>query len=462
MTVPPRYRHQQAIVDFCDSHDRVLNFSDPGTGKTRAHLDAFIQRPNRKRALVIAPLSILEPAWGQDIRKYQPTIRYSIADAKNRKKAFYEHSDIVLMNHDGVKAVRDMHRKDPHMLADFDTLIVDEATAFKNLAGRGGSARAHALADIRHMFAHRHLLTGTPASNSVLDLFALAFLCDDGERLGKSYFAFRNQVTVPEQVGPSAQMIRWVDRPGALEIVSKKLEDITVRFAKHECVDIPKNHVFSVYTELPRQVRELYNEMLHESVVALDSGQVINAIHAGARANKLLQICTGAVYGEHGIASLVHLERYKLVISIVEERPWPCVVVFNWRHEREQLTALAEAQGLSYDVIDGEAPPARRADIVARFQAGLTRMLLIHPQSAAHGLTLTAGRSTIWASPTANAEHFLQANARIDRNGQQHETETILITARNTREDRVYDMLQGKVDRVGTLLDIFTTLRRAA
>jgi len=293
-------------------------------------------------------------------------------------------------------------------------------------------------------------------------LFALAFLADDGERLGQSYFAFRNQVTVPEQVGPSAQMVRWVDRPGAIDIVSKKLEDITIRFAKHECVDIPQNHVFSVYTDLPREVRVIYDQMLHESVVALESGEVINAIHAGARANKLLQICTGAVYSESGLASLVHLDRYKLVISLVEERPWPCVVVFNWRHEREQLAALAKEKNLSLDVIDGDAPPNKRADIVARFQAGQTRLLLIHPQSAAHGLTLTTGRSTIWASPTANAEHFLQANARIDRNGQKHETETILITARNTREDRVYDMLQGKVGRVGNLLDLFTHFRSAA
>lgn len=460
--IPPRYEHQQTIVDFCHSNPRVLNFSDPGTGKTRAHIDAYAERSGRKRALVLAPLSILQAAWGQDIQNYQPGLRYSIADAKNRKKALYDHTDVVLCNHDGIKGVFDLFKADKHVLDDFDTIIIDEATAFKNLAGRGGSSRAQAMANIRHLFPYRHLLTGTPATNSVLDLWALAFLADDGERLGNSFYAFRNQVTIPEQVGPSAQMIRWVDRPGSLDIVSKKLEDITVRFAKHECVDIPKNHVFNVYTELPRNVRNIYNEMLHDSVVSLETGAVINAIHAGARANKLLQICTGAVYNEDGLASVVHLERYETVIQLVEERAWPCVVVFNWRHERDQLIALANKRNIGFETIDGDTPSNRRADIVARFQAGQIRMLLIHPQSAAHGLTLTAGRSTIWASPTANAEHFLQANARIDRNGQQHETETILITARNTREDRVYDMLQGKVDRVGTLLDIFTTLRRAA
>lgn len=460
--ISPRYQHQQTIVDFCNAHPRVLNFSDPGTGKTRAHIDAFAERPRRKRALVLAPLSILDAAWGQDINRYQPTLRYSIATAKHRKHALRENTDFMLCNHDGIKGLFALYKEDKQIFEDFDTLIIDEATAFKNLAGRGGSSRAQALANLRHLFPYRQLLTGTPATNSVLDLWALAFLADDGERLGNSFFAFRNQVTVPEQVGPSAQMVRWIDRPGSLDIVSKKLDDITVRFAKHECVDIPQNHVFTVYTTLPLQVRQIYNQMLDDSIVALHSGAVINAIHAGARANKLLQICTGAVYTEDGLASLIHVERYETVIQLVEERAWPCVVVFNWRHERDQLKALADKRRIDYDTLDGDTPGNRRADIVARFQAGQIRMLLIHPQSAAHGLTLTAGRSTIWASPTANAEHFLQANARIDRNGQQHETETILITARDTREDRVYDMLQGKVGRVSTLLDIFTSLRRAA
>ena len=462
MTIPPRYTHQQKTVDFCSEHPRVLNFSDPGTGKTRSHIDAFLERPGRKRALVFAPLSILQPAWGNDIKQYAPSASFAIADAKHRKAALYSSADFVLCNHDGAKAVAKMAKEDKHLLSDFDTLIIDEATAYKNLAGRGGSDRAQAIADIRHHFEHRGLLTGTPGSNSILDLWAIAFLADDGKRLGTSYYAFRNQVTTPKQVGPSAQMIEWVEKPGAIDIVSKQLEDITIRFEKSQCVDIPANHVFTVYTELPKEVRQIYNEMLRESLVMFESGEIVNAINAGARAAKLLQICTGAVYADGRVARLVHLDRYKLVIDLIQERPWPCVVVFNWQHEREQLTRLADSAHIPFAVLDGSTPERQRPDIVNRFQAGKLQALFIHPQTAAHGLTLTAGRSTIWASPTANAEHFLQANARIDRNGQKHETETILIAAKGTREEHVYEMLQGKVGRVTTLLDIFLHFREAA
>lgn len=458
----PRYTHQQSIVDFCLHAPRVCNWSDPGTGKTRAHIDAFAERPQRKRALVFAPLSILEPAWGNDIKKYRPGLTYAVADAKHRKAALYGNADMVLCNHDGAKAIAKLAKDDPHLLSDFDELIVDEATAYKNLAGRGGAARARAVADIRHHFPFRRMLTGTPATNSILDLWGIAYLCDDGERLGKSYYAFRNQVTTAKQVGQSAQMVQWIEKPGALDIVSKQLEDITIRFHKRDCVDIPPNHVFTVYTELPLHVRQLYNEMLRESVVLFKSGAIANAINAGARATKLLQICTGAVYTEGGVSTLVHLERYRLVVDLIQERPWPCVVVFNWQHEREQLTQAAQSQGLSYAVLDGSTPQAQRPGIIEAFQDGKIRALFIHPQTAAHGLTLTAGRTTIWASPTANAEHFLQANARIDRNGQLHPTETILIAAKNTREEHVYNLLQGKVDRVHTLLDIFLHMKEAA
>ena len=460
--IPPAYKHQRETVDFCLTNPQMLNFSDPGTGKTRAHADAYVATPNRGRALVLAPLSILEVAWAQDIAEYQPTMKVAIADAKHRKAAMQSDSDFVIANHAGIKAIVDMQRKDKGVLREFTHLIADEADAYKNLAGRGGSAQAKALADVRHLFKYRQMLTGSPGANSILDLWGIAFLCDDGKALGDSYFGFRNQVTVPHQVGPSAQMIEWRERPGALEMVMKLLEPITIRYRKEDCVDIPPNHVHTRFTKLPTAVRNIYNTMLYESLVELENGSLVSAIHAGARAQKLLQICTGAVYNNNGDTDVVHLDRYQLVTDLVLERPWPCVVVFNWRHEREQLVALAEAKGIKHAVIDGTVPHEARADIVRRFQAGEIRELILHPQTAAHGLTLTTGRTTIWSSPTPRADWFIQANARIDRNGQKFETETILIIAENTREARVYDMLQGKVERVSSLLGLIVDMKEAA
>lgn len=437
-------------------------FATGNTGKTRAHLDAFNNRPGHKRALVLAPLSILETAWWADAVTFTPNLRLSIAYAKNREKAFAAESDIVVTNHDAVKWISGQQKRDRGFLSEFDEVIVDEATAFKNLAGRGGADRARALADLRHHFQYRRMLTGTPAANSILDMWAMAFICDDGVRLGDSFYAYRNSVTTPVQVGPSANMIQWKEKPGSIDVVTNLLKDITIRFRKDECVDIPPNHMFYVYTQLDNKTRRLYDKMVRESRLELESGAYVSAIHAGARAQKLRQICTGAVYDAGHCIQDLHSDRYRLVLDLVLERPWPCLVAFNWSHELTALRALAETNNIRYGILSGDTAIEDRVATIRAYQAGELRVIFAHPATASHGITLTAGRTTIWSSPTDNAERFLQFNARVDRNGQQYPTETIMVAARDTKEEDIYELLQGKVERISNLLQLMLDMRNAA
>jgi SNF2 family DNA or RNA helicase len=175
----------------------------------------------------------------------------------------------------------------------------------------------------------------------------------------------------------------------------------------------------------------------------------------------MLQLLTGAVYHEDGSFSTIHTDRYDLVMQLVDERP-QSVVAFNWRHERVNLCKLADAMGITYGVIDGEVPVKEREQIVRDFQDGKLRVIFAHPQSAGHGLTLTAGHATIWASPTYNAEHFQQFNRRIYRTGQTKRTETIRIAARGTCEEEVYTNLNGKLVNMQHLLNIALQLSDAA
>lgn len=452
MTVPPLYAHQRATRDFGLATPRMCDWSDPGTGKTRAHLEVALARGSR-RALVLGPLSILKPAWGNDIAQYTD-LSYSIAYANCREKAFTENSDVVLLNHDGVAWLRDRVREEPKFLKDFDTVIIDEVNAYKNPKSR----RTKAMMDIRHHFEYRDILTGTPAPQSLLDFWAPVFICDDGQRLGTSYYAFRNQVTVPVQVGPRPEHIRWVDKAGARETIALQLADISIRHDKDECLDIPENTTRFVYTTLPPRALATYKQMLKDSMLEFSNGALVNAVHAGARANKLLQICTGAVYDADRVAQVIHTERYSLVMDMVEARPWPCLVAYNWTHEHDQLVQLAEARGITYGAINGSTPISERERLVQKYQAGEVKVIFAHPQSAGHGLTLTRGRTTIWTSPTPNAEYFLQFNARVHRAGQRFTTETILIAAEETREADLYTSQQGKVDRVHNVLDLFLQL----
>jgi SNF2 family DNA or RNA helicase len=447
------YKHQEKTVKKTLKNKSIFNTSDPGVGKTIAHLKAYSERKGRKKCLVLAPLSILESAWVDDCKKATPELKTSIALAKNRSQAFANAADIYITNHDAVKWILQQCKATKgQFLKDFDELIVDEITAFK----RGTSQRTKALIAIRHFFEYRRGLTGTPATQSLLDMWSMLFILDDGDRLGDSFFKYRSNVAIGKQVGAHIHAIKWEDKPGAREIIANQLADINIRYSKEECLSLPEHNTFTVQTTLGPRIMSAYKKMQKDSLLALQNGEV-NAVNAAVRANKLLQICTGAIYHEDKSKTILHTERYEQVLELVKARPWPCVVAFNWRHEREALVELSKKDGLRYAVIDGTVSATKRPEIVSDFQEGSYDLLIVHPQSAGHGLTLTQGRTTIWSSPTPNAEHFLQLNARIYRAGQTHKTETILLAARNTREPVIYDMLQGKIDRVTNILDLLTT-----
>ena len=443
--IPAAYGHQKKTTDFIVANPQCMITSDPGTGKTRACLDAHAILGGK--TLVLAPLSILEAAWVEDINKFQPNIKYGVAYAKNREKIFEEDDlDMVITNFEAVNFLR----KNPQYCKQFNTIIIDEFTAFKNRTAK----RSKNLKHIISYFTNRIAMSGTPNSNTILDIWHPAYLVDDGERLGARFYAFRNQVCTPVFNGFANE---WKDKPGAEDAVANRLSDITIRYALSECMDLPDNITRTINTKLTPQVQKQYNLLANDSVLYTKSGTV-NAIHAGARVKKLLQLVTGAVYDEDKLVQFIHQERYDIVMTLVEQRPHS-LVAFNWRHERDALVALAEKQGITYEVIDGEVKAEKRKDIVARFQAGQIQMLLCHPQSASHGLTLTRAATVIWCSPTYNAEHYQQFNQRIYRAGQTQKTETILIQARNTWEPEVYKKLNTKLGRMENLLNILQEVK---
>ena len=339
--------------------------------------------------------------------------------------------------------------KNPHYLDGFSTIVIDEFTAFKNQQAQ----RSKNIRKLISRFTNRIAMSGTPNSNTILDLWHPALLVDDGERLGERYWAFRNQVCTPRFNGFANE---WVDKPGIEEAVAEKLSDITIRYALEDCIDLPENIVRTVRTKLSTGVQTMYDLFVKESVLYTKSG-TINAVHAGARVKKLLQLVSGGVYDEDGNVQYLHQERYDIVMQLVSTRAHS-IVAFNWKHERDALIALAEKQNITYDLIDGSVPAHKRSDIVERFQAGQIQVLFCHPQSAGHGLTLTKATAAIWCSPTYNAEHFQQFNKRIHRSGQKEKTETILIAAHKTWEEDVYTKLNTKLGKMENLLHILTEL----
>jgi SNF2 family DNA or RNA helicase len=403
-----------------------------------------MQRPEG-RMLVLAPLSILEASWADDIKKFTPDLTYTVAYARNRAKAFESDAQIIITNHDAVKWLV----KNQHVLDGFNTLCIDEFTAFKNK----DSQRSKAALKVAKLFDYRIAMSGTPNSNTICDIWHPTLIVDDGHRLGHRFYSFRSNVCTPMFNGFANE---WKDKPDAELMVAAAIKDINIRYELEECIDMPEQSYHTVTTQLSPTMLKAYKDLADDNV--LWTGEAtINAVHAGALTKKLLQLCTGAVYDESGDVVGLHEERYNLVMELVEQRNHS-LVAFNWSHERDFLVAQAEKRGIKYGVIDGSTPANKRKDIVDRMQAGQLKVVFAHPQSAGHGLTMTTATAVIWASPTYNAEHYQQFNRRIYRAGQTKRTEVIHIAAEDTWEPGVYEKLQGKLGRMENLLTILKDL----
>jgi len=447
MTIP-LFEHQKKSLEHLKKNNITLDASDPGTGKTRTQIEAYAahRRNGGNCALVVAPRSLLRSAWQQDFLRFAPWIRTSVATAATRVKAFEQEADVYIINTDGVNWLA---KQPKAFFAKFDTLIIDEISTFKHHT----SNRSKSLGKIKQYFPRRYGLTGTPNTNGITDVWNQLYILDNGKRLGTSFYHFRQTVCTAEQRGPGAAMVKWVDRPGAEDAVGKLIADITIRHKFEDCIDIPPNHQYSVPYFMPPTQEAAYKTMEQSALIKWASGEITSAVNAAGVTTKLLQIASGAVYNENGTYTLVDSERYELVVDLVSKRKHS-VVLFNWAHQKNELIKQFEASGITYVVVDGDTPDADREEAVRRFQSGFYRVFLGHPKSVAHGLTLTKGTTTIWASPTYNLEYWLQGNKRIYRAGQTERTETIVLLAQDTIESRVFARMTDKNKRQTSLLDL--------
>jgi SNF2 family DNA or RNA helicase len=448
----PHFKHQLETIEKFKTIPRGLDLSDPGTGKTRSQIDLFSSRRSKgaKCALIIAPKSLLESAWLDDITKFAPGLRCSIAYANNRERAFEATADIYITNTD---ATRWLAKQPSKFFRRFDTLIVDEISSFKHRT----SLRSKSLKKIVKYFQYRYGLTGTPNANGLQDVWHQALVIDDGERLGTRFMQFRQTTQNPIQVGPESHMLKWVDKPGAAVAVADRLSDISVRYRLEDCHDLPRNHVYSMNYDMPPKQRAAYETMAKHAILEVSRDEVVNAVNAAVLITKLLQISSGTVYDESGSSINIKDDRYQLVCDLVAARSHS-LVFFNWRHQADHLEALFKKAGIPTCRFDGTVKDRDRVQVVRDFQKGYYQVCLAQPQSAAHGLTLTKATTAIWTSPTYNLEHFLQGNRRIYRAGQTRKTETILITAKGTIEEKVYAKLQEKDLQQLEFLKILKTL----
>lgn len=411
------FRHQVETVKFMLQNKRAYNFSDLGTGKTLSHLwtaDFLLCNSKIKQVLIVTPLSTLKAVWAQEIFLNFPHRKYAIAhgNERQRQSAILSNADFIIINHDGIKIPSVEKLLTAKVNAgDIGLIIIDELTAFKNHT----SSRSRAMSRIcrANPGVGIHGLTGTPTPNGPTESFGLAKIINPENKLVPKYFkAFKPLVEY--QVGPYT----WLPTPGAEEYVSAMLQP-AIRFNRDDCIDIPECSYLTREVELSKTQKTMYEEMRKELMVEYRDGD-ITASNAAVKLNKLLQISAGSVKNDLG--EVIHLDckaRDDQLIAIFEETGRTKLIVFcAFIASIERTVKLFEKEKASVGAIYGAVDQNVRASLIHQFQNGDLQVLVIQPQSSAHGITLTASNVIVWHSLVASGEIYKQANGRITRAGQ--------------------------------------------
>jgi SNF2 family DNA or RNA helicase len=250
---------------------------------------------------------------------------------------------------------------------------------------------------------------------------------------------------------------RWAIKPHASDTVFNILQP-AIRFTKEECLDLPDMTYTNRHVELTRQQKKYY-DMLRKRMTMTVGDDEVTAMNAAIIMNKLLQISAGAVYTDEGDTLEFDIKhRYKVLKEVVDESSQKVLIFVPFKHTIDILTDKLRNDGISTEVIRGDVPVTKRTDIFKRFQnTPDPRVLVIQPQSAAHGVTLTAANTVVWWGPTSSLETYAQANARVHRSGQKHRC-TVVQLQGSAVEKRIYSLLNNRIDVHTKMIDLYKEL----
>lgn len=446
------HSYQEEAVRFMLSNPCCALFADPGLGKTVMTLTALtgLAAIQEVRAIIVAPLFPMKATWPSEIELWEHTrhLRYQVHHGpKKDAKLDFDNHEIVLVTPEGLPKFLEHSEA-----AKANILVIDESTRFKNWS----SARMKALKKKLGQFERRHILTGTPAPNSLLDLFSQMFIVDRGESLGKYYTHFRRQYFQPKnqiQIGGRMVTTNWEPNPGAEKAIGAAMAPRCMRLDGEKLLDLPDFVYSDITVDLPKLAKKHYDRLQKELFTQLDSGEPISAASAGSAYGMCRQAAGGTVYAEtpSGVVEL-HEAKLDALRSLVEELSGkPVMVAFNFRHERERLLKLFP----DAETLDGQTPDSAGPGIIERWNAGKIRVLLAHPQSVGHGVNLQKGpgRHIVWFTLTDNMENYEQLNRRIRRQGVTSRVFVYHLLARGTVDLAVLRAVRRKVGEQQNLLE---------
>jgi SNF2 family DNA or RNA helicase len=431
------------------SQGAVGLFLDPGLGKTSICLGALsvLKKHNYfKKALIVSPIRPMYSTWPAEVYKWDEfnEFTYVVLHGGEKTSRLREDVELYFINPEGLQWLF----RQPN-LPEWDTLVVDESTKFKDTR----TQRFRALKGHLNKFRRRWILTGTPVPNGLMDLFGQIYILDRGRALGQYVTHFRNEFFM--QTGWNKW--GWSPQPGAFERIVDRISPLVLQLSAEEYLKMPELTFHDVEVELPEDVMEKYRAV-EDDFVAMLGDQNLVAANAAAAGTKCRQIANGAVYvgeGEDRMWIPMHDAKLDALEDLLEElNGHPVLLLYEFRHDRERILARFPH---AIDLKSGDI-----ASVVERFNSGNIPLLIGHPASMGHGLNLQGScHHVIWFGITWNLEYYDQAIARVYRQGQRSGiVRCYHIKARNTKDEDVLQVLTKKDRTQQDLLSAIKVHRR--
>ncbi len=441
------HEYQKYAIEFIKKNPVAAKLLDMGMGKTSIVLSALNELMYDSfevtKVLIIAPLRVARNTWSDEIKKWDHLngIRYSIAvgTAAERLAALKADADIYIINRENVPWLIE----DSGLPFDFDCVVVDELSSFKNWQAK----RFKALMKVRPKIRRIVGLTGTPSSNGLMDLFAEFKILDMGERLGRFISQYRVNYFKPDRMnGPIVYTYKLL--PGAEERIYDRISDITISMKATDYLEMPEllSTEYKVY--LDEDERSKYEEMKDELVLQLPGGE-ITAANAAALSGKLSQLANGAIYDDDGSGNAFHERKLDALEDLIESANGKPVLVAYWfKHDLARLTERLNKLKVVFEKLDSDKS-------IEKWNAGELQVGLIHPASAGHGLNLQSGGNVIvWFGITWSLELYQQTIARLWRQGQTSGTVTVIhIITAGTVDERILKALEAKDHTQSALIE---------
>jgi hypothetical protein len=439
-------QHQIDTAAFLTMHRRAFCFNDPGTGKTMSALwaaDYLMKLGYVRRVLVLCPLSIMQSAWMQDINNavmHRTAVVAHHTQSSRRIEMIQQDYEFVITNYDGLALVAQEIVSDGR----FDLIIVDEANAYKNAS----TNRWKALASILKPDTYLWMMTGTPASQSPVDAYGLAKLVNPNG-IPKYLSAWRDKTML------KLTQFKWAPKPDAAEQVFAALQP-AIRFNKAQCLDLPP--VITVTRDVPMTPQQSkYYRLLKEQMMVRAAGETISAVNAGVAVSKLLQISCGAAYtDDKEVVEFDASPRLAVLEEVLQETQRKVLIFAMFRTSIDAIATHLNKKGYVTEQIQGDVSPTKRNRIIQDFQTTDTiRVLVMQPQAAAHGLTLTAADTVVFYGPLMSVEMYTQCIARADRKGQDSDKVTVVHLQSSHIEREMFKAMTSKVSEHALLVNLF-------